>query len=90
MECSLYIPHFLSESLNQAYDANFLQANHTFQAAEARTIPPQCSFILTRAFYVSSQRFDAMWTGDNHGMWEHGKDQGDACKWSWGDTFRWV
>lgn len=27
--------------------------------------------MLTRAFYAGSQRFGAMWTGDNLGTWEH-------------------
>ncbi|KAG2067925.1 glycoside hydrolase family 31 protein [Suillus decipiens] len=48
-----------------------LFANHTFQAAEARTDPPRRPFVLTRAFYAGSQRFGAMWTGDNLGTWEH-------------------
>ncbi|KAG1851442.1 glycoside hydrolase family 31 protein [Suillus subalutaceus] len=32
-----------------------LFANHTFQAAEARTDPPRRPFVLTRAFYAGSQ-----------------------------------
>ncbi|KAF5366038.1 hypothetical protein D9758_006742 [Tetrapyrgos nigripes] len=28
-------------------------------------------FVLTRSFYAGSQRFGAMWTGDNLGTWEH-------------------
>jgi len=28
-------------------------------------------FLLTRAFFAGSQRFGAMWTGDNLGTWEH-------------------
>lgn len=28
-------------------------------------------FVLTRAFFAGSQRFGAMWTGDNLGTWEH-------------------
>ncbi|KAG1729210.1 glycoside hydrolase family 31 protein [Suillus paluster] len=48
-----------------------LFANHTFQAAEARTDPLRRPFVLTRAFYAGSQRFGAMWTGDNLGTWEH-------------------
>ena len=27
--------------------------------------------MLTRAFYAGSQRFGAMWTGDNLGTWRH-------------------
>ncbi|KAG1743770.1 glycoside hydrolase family 31 protein [Suillus occidentalis] len=48
-----------------------LFANLTFQAAAARTDPPRRPFVLTRAFYAGSQRFGAMWTGDNLGTWEH-------------------
>jgi len=70
-ECSSYVPHFLFDPLSQPYDTNPLQANHTFQAAEARTDPPRRPFVLTRAFYAGSQRFGAMWTGDNLGTWEH-------------------
>ncbi|KAG2741021.1 glycoside hydrolase family 31 protein [Suillus brevipes Sb2] len=33
--------------------------------------PPRRPFVLTRAFYAGSQRFGAMWTGDNLGTWEH-------------------
>ena len=28
-------------------------------------------FVLTRSFFAGSQRFGAMWTGDNLGTWEH-------------------
>ena len=28
-------------------------------------------FVLTRSFFSGSQRFGAMWTGDNLGTWEH-------------------
>ncbi|OJA14137.1 hypothetical protein AZE42_06718 [Rhizopogon vesiculosus] len=48
-----------------------LFANHTYQASAARTDPPRRPFVLTRAFYAGSQRFGAMWTGDNLGTWEH-------------------
>jgi alpha 1,3-glucosidase len=27
--------------------------------------------VLTRSFFAGSQRFGAMWTGDNLGTWEH-------------------
>lgn len=37
----------------------------------ARSATPKRPFILTRAFYAGSQRFGAMWTGDNLGTWEH-------------------
>ena len=28
-------------------------------------------FVLTRSFYAGTQRYGAMWTGDNLGTWEH-------------------
>ena len=37
----------------------------------ARTDPPQRPFVLTRSFFAGSQRFGAMWTGDNMGTWAH-------------------
>lgn len=43
----------------------------TYQAVAARSDPPKRPFVLTRAFYAGSQRFGAMWTGDNMGTWEH-------------------
>ncbi|PIL32749.1 hypothetical protein GSI_04864 [Ganoderma sinense ZZ0214-1] len=48
-----------------------LFANLTSQAVMARTDPPKRPFVLTRSFYAGSQRFGAMWTGDNLGTWEH-------------------
>ncbi|KAF9816794.1 hypothetical protein IEO21_03874 [Rhodonia placenta] len=45
--------------------------NMTFQALKARSDPPKRPFVLTRSFYAGSQRFGAMWTGDNLGTWEH-------------------
>ena len=47
------------------------QPNLTSQALMARTDPPKRPFVLTRSFYAGSQRFGAMWTGDNLGTWEH-------------------
>ena len=37
----------------------------------SRTSELMRPFVLTRAFYAGSQRFGAMWTGDNLGTWEH-------------------
>ncbi|TFK89283.1 glycoside hydrolase family 31 protein [Polyporus arcularius HHB13444] len=48
-----------------------LFSNLTSQAVMARTDPPKRPFVLTRSFYAGSQRFGAMWTGDNLGTWEH-------------------
>lgn len=47
------------------------QTNQTYQAVAARTDPPMRPFVLTRSFFSGSQRFGAMWTGDNLGTWEH-------------------
>lgn len=47
------------------------QHNLTAQAVKERTDPPKRPFVLTRSFYAGSQRFGAMWTGDNLGTWEH-------------------
>ncbi|KAJ7935332.1 glycoside hydrolase family 31 protein [Mycena leptocephala] len=48
-----------------------LFSNLTSQAVQQRTDPPQRPFVLTRSFFAGSQRFGAMWTGDNLGTWEH-------------------
>ena len=48
-----------------------LFSNQTWQALHARSNPPKRPFVLTRSFYAGSQRFGAMWTGDNGGTWEH-------------------
>ncbi|RDB25094.1 Neutral alpha-glucosidase AB [Hypsizygus marmoreus] len=48
-----------------------LYSNLTSQAVARRSDPPKRPFVLTRAFYAGSQRFGAMWTGDNLGTWEH-------------------
>ncbi|EAU91748.1 alpha glucosidase [Coprinopsis cinerea okayama7 len=48
-----------------------LFSNLTWQAVAERSDPPKRPFVLTRSFYAGSQRFGAMWTGDNLGTWEH-------------------
>ncbi|KAJ7033377.1 glycoside hydrolase family 31 protein [Mycena alexandri] len=48
-----------------------LFSNLTSQAVRERTDPPTRPFVLTRSFFAGSQRFGAMWTGDNLGTWEH-------------------
>jgi len=48
-----------------------LFSNLTSKAVQGRTDPPQRPFVLTRSFFAGSQRFGAMWTGDNLGTWEH-------------------
>ncbi|KAL5483105.1 ROT2 [Sanghuangporus weigelae] len=48
-----------------------LFTNQTWQALHERSDPPKRPFVLTRSFFAGSQRFGAMWTGDNLGTWEH-------------------
>ncbi|KAJ7496651.1 glycoside hydrolase family 31 protein [Mycena latifolia] len=48
-----------------------LFSNLTSKAVQERTDPPTRPFVLTRSFFAGSQRFGAMWTGDNLGTWEH-------------------
>ncbi|KAL1759917.1 glycoside hydrolase family 31 protein [Schizophyllum commune] len=48
-----------------------LFTNQTWQALKARQTPAKRPFVLTRSFYAGSQRWGAMWTGDNLGTWEH-------------------
>ncbi|KAG5650951.1 hypothetical protein H0H81_010429 [Sphagnurus paluster] len=48
-----------------------LFSNLTSQAVAERSEELTRPFVLTRAFYAGSQRFGAMWTGDNLGTWEH-------------------
>ncbi|PBL00499.1 glycoside hydrolase family 31 protein [Armillaria gallica] len=45
--------------------------NLTSQGVAERTTPHKRPFVLTRSFYAGSQRFGAMWTGDNLGTWDH-------------------
>lgn len=45
--------------------------NLTSQALIAREDPPRRPFVLSRSFFAGSQRFGAIWTGDNMGTWEH-------------------
>jgi len=46
-------------------------ANATATALTQRTKKPMRPFVLTRSFFAGSQRFGAMWTGDNMAKWEH-------------------
>ncbi|KAI5122326.1 hypothetical protein M0805_002493 [Coniferiporia weirii] len=48
-----------------------LFSNQTWQALYERSDPHKRPFVLTRSFFAGSQRFGAMWTGDNLGTWEH-------------------
>lgn len=61
----------LSFGIFCTFDAQHFQSNLTSQALEARSNPSKRPFVLTRSFFAGSQRFGAMWTGDNLGTWEH-------------------
>ncbi|GAA5975399.1 hypothetical protein JCM11641_004253 [Rhodosporidiobolus odoratus] len=45
--------------------------NVTMQGLIAREDPPKRPFVLSRAYYAGSQRYGAIWTGDNIGDWPH-------------------
>ncbi|SCV72067.1 BQ2448_4761 [Microbotryum intermedium] len=48
-----------------------LYQNITARGLVEREAVPKRPFVLTRAFFAGSQRFGAMWTGDNLGRWSH-------------------
>ncbi|GAA93397.1 glycoside hydrolase family 31 protein [Mixia osmundae IAM 14324] len=45
--------------------------NVTAGALTRRESPARRPFVLSRSFYAGSQRYGAIWTGDNLGTWEH-------------------
>ncbi|KAJ2618295.1 glucosidase II [Coemansia sp. RSA 1804] len=47
--------------------------NHkaTFQGLRARESPAKRPFVLSRSFFAGSQRYGAIWTGDNTASWGH-------------------
>ena len=47
-----------------------LQARATREALE-KIQPEKRAFVLTRAAFAGSQRYSALWTGDNSSLWEH-------------------
>jgi alpha 1,3-glucosidase len=69
MECSLYVYAFICYLNNNNNTCN--KHNLTSQALIARSNPPKRPFVLSRSYYAGSQRFGAIWTGDNLGTWEH-------------------
>ncbi|KAI3768124.1 hypothetical protein L2E82_18556 [Cichorium intybus] len=47
-----------------------LMARSTYEGMKLAN-PNKRPFVLTRAGFISSQRYAAAWTGDNHSTWEH-------------------
>ncbi|KAH8922813.1 glycoside hydrolase family 31 protein [Atractiella rhizophila] len=45
--------------------------NLTSQALIQREDTPKRPFVLSRSFFAGSQRYGAIWTGDNMGYWSH-------------------
>ncbi|GHJ85091.1 hypothetical protein NliqN6_1493 [Naganishia liquefaciens] len=43
----------------------------THDALVVREEPAKRSFVLSRSFFAGSQRYGAIWTGDNMGTWDH-------------------
>ena len=43
----------------------------TSDALIAREKPERRPFVLSRSFFTGSQRYGAIWTGDNMGTWDH-------------------
>ncbi|KAI0313324.1 alpha-glucosidase [Amylostereum chailletii] len=48
-----------------------LLVNATARGLIERGDIPKRPFVLTRSFYAGTQRYGAMWTGDNLGTWDH-------------------
>lgn len=49
----------------------FMQVMGTYEGLQRRSKGTLRPFILTRSFFAGSQRFGAMWTGDNMADWNH-------------------
>eukprot|EP01083_Nonionella_stella_P086344 239870_1 len=55
--------------IHNLYGMHFHKA--TFEGILRRSDSTRRPFVLTRAFYAGSQRFGAVWTGDNKASWDH-------------------
>ncbi|PLW22299.1 hypothetical protein PCASD_15310 [Puccinia coronata f. sp. avenae] len=45
--------------------------NQSARGLRERTDPPMRGFVLSRSFFAGSQRYGAIWQGDNMGTWQH-------------------
>ncbi|OAV96772.1 hypothetical protein PTTG_12077, partial [Puccinia triticina 1-1 BBBD Race 1] len=45
--------------------------NQSARGLRERTDPPMRGFVLSRSFFAGSQRYGAIWQGDNMGTWPH-------------------
>jgi alpha 1,3-glucosidase len=57
--------------LHNIYGMLMLKATHAGLVEHRPNLRP---YILTRSFFVGSQRYASAWTGDNMGKWEHLKE----------------
>ncbi|ESO91975.1 hypothetical protein LOTGIDRAFT_217135 [Lottia gigantea] len=61
--------NFENRDLHNIYGMYVHQA--TMEGLVKRSGGKERSFVLTRAFFAGSQRYSAVWTGDNIGEWSH-------------------
>ncbi|KAH9824657.1 family 31 glycoside hydrolase [Melampsora americana] len=48
-----------------------LTHNQSNRGLQERTSPPMRGFVLSRSYFAGSQRYGAIWQGDNMGTWDH-------------------
>lgn len=68
------VPH---RDIHNTY--GFMQTMGTWQGLMDRSGGQKRPFILTRSHFAGSQRFAAIWTGDNLATWEHLKVSIPMC-----------
>lgn len=57
----------------------FLKTKATYKGLIARDENKKRPFILSRSTFAGSQRYVAMWTGDNTATWEHFANSLSQC-----------